>query len=165
MDDRDRRKPVSSFIGLSAEHGAGGLDPVAGGHELEPQSVVRSHDTPVGPGAALVLDCDERPQFVLDAGIGLEVQLEAGGRLAPRELRTSPDCAPARGLGGQVVRAQRAGDRELELRCYFRFRLRPAVPPPPGRPPRVCCCRRSACLRIWRFAVSGTPPCSWAASM
>jgi len=26
-----------------------------------------------------------------------------------------------------------------------------------------CCCRRSAWRRIWRFAVSGTPPCSCAA--
>ena len=76
------------------------------------------------------------------------------GRRPPRWCRP-PLSASTAGCCSRPTDARRPN-------AHRRLRLRELLP---GRPPRVCCCMRSAWRRICRLALSGTAPCSCAASM
>ena len=103
---RDRCEITSSPP--SGEHPMHDGDPVASRADLQHERPVGSRYLPTRPRAAAVLDGCQRAQFIFDAHVVVERQLEPVVGREPLDSRFGPQALPALRLRSQILRRERA---------------------------------------------------------
>jgi hypothetical protein len=92
----------------SGEHPMHDGDPVSSRADLQHERPVGSRYLPTRPRAAAVLDGCQRAQFIFDAHVVVERQLEPVVGREPLDSRFGPQALPALRLRSQILRRERA---------------------------------------------------------